>query len=68
MRMQGWKTWAAGIALILSGLGSILGSFDWDTFSFGDGLNAGILMIGNGLGLIGIGHKVEKAATTITNQ
>lgn len=60
MRMQGWKTWAGGLSLILAGLGQIIGSMDFETFTFGEGLNAGILMIGNGLAVIGIGHKVEK--------
>lgn len=64
MRMQGWKTWAGGLSLILAGIGEILGSVDFETWTFSDRLNAGILMIGNGLALIGIGHKVEKGTVT----
>lgn len=56
--MSGWKTWAAGIGMILAGLGQVgmaLGGGDGD-------MNSGVQTILAGLAIIGIGHKVEKAA------
>ena len=58
--MTGWKTWAAGIGSIASGVAMILNAVAQDGFSF-DALKEGIGLITFGLGLIGIGHKVEKA-------
>ena len=61
MKMQGWKTWAGAAALFISGVGQILSSIDWETWTVdGDGINAGIIQIGMALGLVGIGHKIEK--------
>ena len=57
--MTGWKTWASGIASILSGIVAILLAITGE----GDGdLMAGISLIIAGLAILGIGHKVEKAA------
>lgn len=61
MRMTGWKTWAGGIGLILTGAGTILTSFDFETMTFGPGLNEGLALIGTGFAALGIGHKIEKA-------
>lgn len=57
--MSGWKTWAGGIALILSGaaLGIVGVTQDFDMTK----MAAGVAMIGKGLADIGIGHKIEKA-------
>lgn len=60
-RMTGWKTWAAGIGTIIAGVGQCLTSINWENFSIGEGFNQGVVTIGIGLGMIGIGHKVEKA-------
>ena len=57
--MSGWKTWAAGIGMILSGIAGLLVGFS------GDGeinLEANLALITGGLGLIGVGHKIDKAA------
>ena len=56
--MSGWKTWAAGIGGILSGLGMIGSALGGGDASINDGVQ---LIIG-GLAIIGIGHKIEKAA------
>ena len=51
--MTGWKTKAAGYLAIAYGIaGLILGLHDMD---------AGVQFVVNGLGLLGIGHKIEKA-------
>ena len=57
--MTGWKTWTAGLASVASGVAMILNSVVSDGFSF-DALKEGIGLIVAGLGVIGIGHKVEK--------
>lgn len=61
--LAGWKTKTAGLGMILIGLGNIvtavapvLGGGEID----GVQLNAGLAMVGTGLGVIGIGHKIEK--------
>lgn len=51
MKMKGWKTWTGGLVLI--GLGAFL-------LATGH-IEAGIAKIGEGVAVIGIGHKVEKA-------
>jgi len=59
--MKGWKTWVGGITLIVSGIGAILTSVDWETFTVdGDLVNEGIALIGAGFAAIGVGHKIEK--------
>ena len=58
--MSGWKTWTAGLASIASGVAMILTSVASDGFSF-DALKEGIGLIVAGLGIIGVGHKIEKA-------
>ena len=51
--MGGWKTWAAGIGLAVFGIGGgLLGIHEMDT---------GIKMALEGLAIVGIGHKIEKA-------
>ena len=59
--MSGIKTWIAGIGGIAAGVALILNGIAADGFSF-DALKEGIGLIVGGLGLIGLGHKVEKAA------
>lgn len=51
-RMRGWKTWLAAAGLCGLGIFLMLKGKD----------DLGMLVILNGLGLVGIGHKVEKAA------
>ena len=50
--MKGWKTWASVAGLVILGVVDIVNG---DT-------PAGMQKIIGALGLIGIGHKVEKAA------
>lgn len=51
--MTGWKTKAAAYLAIVYGIaGFLLGTHDTD---------AGMQFVINGLGLLGIGHKIEKA-------
>ena len=62
--MSGWKTWAAGIGMILGGAALIVKQIADGTFSFAS-MGEGFTMIMGGLGLLGIGHKVEKGADKI---
>ena len=63
MKMSGWKTWVAGGISILSGLILIGKTLIGEPGPEG-GFVEGIALIVAGLGLIGIGHKVEKAGPT----
>lgn len=48
--MKGWKTWAGSIGTILVGI-----------YEISEGhVESGVAKIALGLGMIGIGHKVEK--------
>ena len=58
--MKGYKTWLGGIALILSGAGLLIVGVT-DNFDM-DKIAQGAAMIGQGFAVIGIGHKIEKAA------
>jgi len=52
MGMTGWKTKAAGLLAIFYGvIGVLLGLHEAD---------AGMQFVVNGLGILGIGHKIEK--------
>lgn len=58
--MRGWKTWAGGLALIASGVGTIAQVIANGEFSF-EKIQAGLALIGAGLAVWGIGHKIDKA-------
>lgn len=58
--MGGTKTWIAAIGSIASGVALILNGIAADGFSF-EALKEGIGLIVAGFGLIGLGHKIEKA-------
>jgi len=58
--MSGWKTWAAGIGTILTGLGAIGAAVAKDGLDF-SAIQAGALTVLAGLGVLGIGHKIEKS-------
>lgn len=48
--MRGWKTWTAVIGLVIAGI-----------YEISEGhVEAGVERILAGLGLVGIGHKIEK--------
>jgi len=57
--MTGWKTWAAGIGSILGGLAIIVNGVANGTYN---NMMEGYGMIIGGLAVLGIGHKIEKAA------
>ena len=67
--MGGIKTWIAGAIGIISGvvmlLTVVLSMMSGMAIPEGVSIVAGIGLITGGLGMIGIGHKVEKAAETI---
>ena len=53
--MTGWKTWAAATLSVVYGVGGLfLGLHDGD---------ACMQYVISGMGLVGIGHKIEKAAS-----
>lgn len=57
--MKGWKTWAAALGMIFTGLAQIANA----VINEGDAsVNSGIELILAGLALIGIGHKIEKSS------
>lgn len=51
--MKGWKTWAGAGLIAMSAILKYFGK---------DELGDMVLTLGAGLGLIGVGHKVEKSA------
>jgi hypothetical protein len=52
MDLTGWKTKTAGLlSITYGGLGILLGLHEADT---------GMQFVVNGLGILGIGHKIEK--------
>lgn len=69
--MRGYKTWTAGAALMLPGLAQIglalLAAKDGSGLDI-NAMQSGITMFGAGLGVVGIGHKIEKAGDLISSQ
>ena len=55
--MTGWKTWAAGIGMVLTGLGMIASAITSGEGTVTEGINVALM----GLAALGIGHKVEKS-------
>lgn len=60
--MGGWKTWVAAIGTILTGLGMIATALTKEGGLSFENIQAGILTVTGGLGMIGLGHKLDKAA------
>ena len=63
--MNGWKTKTGGIAMILTGLATVIQGFneaDWNKIA------SGMVMMSGGLAAIGIGAKLDKNTTAITDQ
>ncbi|WP_447978099.1 hypothetical protein [Candidatus Nitrospira bockiana] len=50
--MKGWKTWVAAVGAIAWGVGGLLGGVHDADVAMG--------FVTTGLGLVGIGHKLEK--------
>lgn len=61
LEMTGWKTKAAGVGAIASGVGLVIAGVVGETFNF-DTVKQGVAAIIAGLSILGIGHKIEKAA------
>lgn len=65
VKIGGWKTKSAAAGLILVGAGSVLqGASQMLDGDFEAGMavvKGGITSFGLGLGMLGIGHKIEKA-------
>jgi hypothetical protein len=59
--MGGWKTWVAGIGTILTGLGLIAAGVTADIIDM-ELIVSGAKTVLAGLAVLGIGHKIEKAA------
>ena len=60
--MTGWKTKAAGVGTILTGLAMIITALTKEGgFSF-DNVQAGVQTVLGGLAVLGLGHKLDKAA------
>ena len=60
--MKGWKTWVAAIGTILTGLGMIASALSREGgFSF-ENIQAGVLTVVAGFGMIGLGHKLDKVS------
>jgi len=57
--MKGWKTWSAAIAGVFTGLGLVVSGFIADPMDIDMVVN-GVMAVSASLGLVGIGHKLEK--------
>ena len=57
--MTGWKTWAAAISAFCAGIIRIIEGATTDPIDMNK-VYEGILTCAGGLGLVGIGHKLEK--------
>ena len=57
--MSGWKTWASGIVTFCTGVVMIGNGLLSDPVDPNQ-IYAGLLTCGGALGIIGIGHKIEK--------
>ena len=57
--MKGWKTWAAGLGAMLGGAALVLKGVASDSLDF-QSIKEGVAAIIAGLGVIGIGHKIER--------
>lgn len=57
--MNGWKTKAAGIGAILGGAALAISGLVGDKFDF-ESIKQGVAGIVAGLGMLGLGHKLDK--------
>lgn len=57
--MGGWKTWAAGVGMIMLGVGQCVMALSGEANS---DLQGGIATVMAGLAILGIGHKIEKSS------
>ena len=68
--MTGWKTKTAGIAAILAGLATIIGAVATTGISFETlaGAKMGFAGVVTGLGMLGLGHKLDKLTGAISGK
>lgn len=59
--MTGWKTWVAFALGVVTALGKIFTALLADPFD-ANGLYQGLLMLAGAIGIVGIGHKIEKTS------
>jgi len=59
--MSGWKSIVSGAGLIATGVGLILTMLGGDGEFSGERFTAGVTLVGQGLAVLGIAHKIEKA-------
>jgi len=59
--MKGWKTNTAAIGAILGGLALVAKGVSGDSFDF-ESIKQGVAAVIAGLALVGVGHKLDKAA------
>lgn len=57
--MKGWKTWLAALGMFATGVGLAVSAILSDPID-GQKLTEGITLMAGALGLVGIGHKIEK--------
>ena len=57
--MRGWKTWAAAVGAFATGVSMVASGLTADVMDVNQ-IWAGILTCAGALGLVGIGHKLEK--------
>lgn len=57
--MGGWKVWAAALGLAATGLGMVISGLLAEVID-AEKIKEGVLMIIAAVGMIGIGHKIEK--------
>lgn len=57
--MSGWKTWAATIVAVCAGVTRVCQSLLAEPFD-ANAFYEGLIALAGALGLVGIGHKIEK--------
>lgn len=58
--LNGYKTKLGGFGMILTGVAGLIFHFVDNTNTMALGLPEAIALIGNGLGILGLGHKIQK--------
>lgn len=59
--MKGWKTWVSAIGTFCTGIAMLVSGLVGDVVD-PDKVYQGILICAGALGIVGIGHKIEKGA------
>lgn len=66
MALNGYKSWIAGIAAILTGLGMIGGTIATKGFDF-NSIYQGVLVVIGGLATLGVAGKLQKLLDEMKN-